>query len=107
MMPDAQAGLDPSVFSVVKDDVDALKRQVYNQDKGGVSGRRWCLRALVIRSLSRRRPGLGGPCLRRSRTNSDDVRWKETNMNGTDTRPESTVWWAKWRIRGFEQEGGV
>ena len=36
MMPDAQAGLDPSVSSVVKDDVDALKRQVYNQDKGGV-----------------------------------------------------------------------
>ena len=33
MMPDAQAGLDPSVSSVVKDDVDALKRQVYNQDK--------------------------------------------------------------------------
>ena len=48
-----------------------------------------------------------GFCFRRCGANSDDAGWEEICMNGTDARPESTVWRAEWRIRGFEQDGGV
>ena len=51
MMSAARGGLDRSVPSVVKDDVDALKRRVYNQDKGGV---RW--KTLVSEGLGYSKP---------------------------------------------------